>query len=148
MFLNFCWVFFSSLCNCCLVEVVLPGLLCPFSRDGIGGARSSHPCSHSRFADIQIQSDCKNLADIWAYPGARIFPREIFMGNLPGVTLWIIKPHISSDSIKQVRENRYLLGSPWQRRVEECLSHILLPSCSFSDGARTWVREIPDPDAL
>lgn len=70
------------------------------------------------------------------------------MGNLPVVTLWIIKPHISSDRTKQVRENRYLLGSPWQRGVEECLSQVLLPSCSFSDSARTWVREIPDPDAL
>lgn len=64
---------------------------------------------------MHIQSDCKSLADIWAYPGVRFFPREIHMGNLPMVTLWIIKPRPNSDGTKQVSEKRYLLGSQWQR---------------------------------
>lgn len=66
------------------------------------------------------------------------------MGSLPMVTLWVTKPHTNGNSTKQLRENRYL----WQRGVEECLSQVLLPSCNFSDGARAWVREIPDPDAF
>lgn len=48
--------------------------------------------------------------------GLGSFP-EIYMANLLMVTLWILKLHTSSDSIKQVRENRYLLGSQWQRGV-------------------------------
>lgn len=42
---------------------------------------------------------------------------EIHVGNLPMVTLWVIKPHPNSDSTKQVREKRYFLGSQWQRGV-------------------------------
>lgn len=31
----------------------------------------------SVFANIQIQSDCKSIAEVWAYPAAWLFPREI-----------------------------------------------------------------------